>query len=129
MTLDARLRSLYEGLDASSGFDARVIARVNAELDASVAENAARARAEEQRRYELARRTQSWGAWLRRTATLETLGAVAFAGCVAHHIWVGVQSRVSPLALPLGMTALGVMLALAAPPLLLQCHRRMSRGV
>jgi hypothetical protein len=127
MTLDARLRSLYQGLDTSPGFDARVMARVSAELDASAAENAARARAEEQRRYELARGTQSWGAWLRRLVTLETLGAVAFAGCVVHNIWVGVQPQVSPLALPLGFAALGIMLALAAPPLLLQCHRRMSR--
>jgi len=128
MTLDADLRSLYRGLATSPGFDARVMARVSAELDASMAENAARARAEEERRYERARRTQSWGAWLRRMVTLERLGAVAFAGCVAHNIWTGMQPQVSPLALPLGVTALGMMLALAAPPLL-QCHRRMSRPV
>jgi negative regulator of sigma E activity len=127
MTLDARLRSLYQGLDTSPGFDARLMARVSAELDASAAEKAARARAQEQRRYELAKRTQSWGAWLRRAVTLETLGAVAFAGCVVHNVWVGLQPQVSPLTLPVGVTALGIMLALAAPPLLLRCHRRMSR--
>jgi hypothetical protein len=103
------------------------MARVSAELDASAAENAARALAEEQRRYERARRTQSWGAWLRRVVTLETLGAVAFAGCVVHNIWGAMQPQVSPLVLPLAVTGLGIMLALAAPPLLLQCHRRMSR--
>jgi len=129
MTLDARLRSLYQGLDTSPDFDARVMARVSAELDANAAVNAARARAEEQRRYELARHTQSWGARLRRAVTLETLGAAAFAGCVVHNIWMAMQPQVSPLAWSLGVTALGVMLALAAPPLLLQCHRRMSRPV
>ncbi|HXR93268.1 MAG TPA: hypothetical protein VN750_23615 [Steroidobacteraceae bacterium] len=127
MTLDARLRGLYQGLDTSPGFDARLMARVSAELDASAAEKAARARAQEQRRYVLAKRGQSWSAWLRRAATLERLGAAAFAACVVHNVWVGIQPQVSPLALPLGVTALGLVLALAAPPLLLRCHRRMSR--
>ena len=124
MTLDARLRNLYRGLDASPGFDARVMARMSVELDAKCGQNAARARAEEERRYELARRTQSWEPppAPRRDAGRRCAGRRSRA---ASSIASGGDR---PLALaPLGVTALGIVLALAAPPLLLQCHRRMSR--
>lgn len=135
-SLDDRLRSLYGGLDASPGFDAGVMARVRAESAALEAGNRARARAEEARRYELARRKQGWGAWFRRIVTPNTLGAAVLTGFGADSLWSGIQSQAGPVVAayeptvaayaPLALTALGIALAVAAPLLLLQNHRRMS---
>lgn len=137
-SLDARLSSLYRGLDASPGFDAGVMARVHAESAVLEADNRARARAEEARRYELARRKQGWGAWFRRIVTPNTLGAAVLTGFGVESLWTGIQSQAGPVVAaygpvvaayaPLALAALGIALAGAAPLLLLQNHRRMSRA-
>jgi len=137
-SLDARLSSLYRGLDASPGFDAGVMARIRAESAALEAGNLARVRAEEARSYELARREQGWGAWFRQIVTPNTLGATVLTGFGVDSLWSGIQSQAAPIVAayeptvaayaPLALTALGTALALAAPLLLLQYHRRMSRA-
>lgn len=137
-SLDARLSGLYRGLDASPDFDAGVMARVHAEAAALEAGNRARARAEEARRYELARRKQGWGAWFRRIVTPHTLGAAALTGFGVDSLWAGIQSQAGPFVAaygpvvmayaPLALAVLGIALAGAAPLLLLQNHRRMSRA-
>ena len=126
-SLDARLSSLYRGLDVSPGFDAGVMARVQAE--ALEARNRARARVEEAQRYELARRGHGWGAWLRRLATPNTVGAAVVGGFGVNNLWSSVQAQAGPVVAayaPLALSAVGVALAVAAPLLLLQNHRRMS---
>ena len=127
--LDAHLGSLYRRLDASPGFDAGVMARVQAESAALEARNRARAQAEEQQRYELARRRHGWGAWFRRVATPNTVGAVVLGGFGVNSLWSNIQTQAG-LAVeayaPLALTAVGIALAVAAPLLLLQRHRRMS---
>src|SRR5262249_33092356 len=131
--LDARLRSMLGRLDTSPGFDERVAARVLVELNVMTVQRAAQARAEEARRYELAKRRLSWGAWIRRGLTLDTAGAAVFGGFVVHFLWPSAASRAGELT-PLytgGLWAvLGVLLALAAPlPALLWQHRRRFAGL
>jgi hypothetical protein len=136
-SLDARLSRLYRGLDTSPGFDAGVIARVHAEWEALEAESRARARAAEMQRYELARRRQSWGSWFRRIVTPNTLGAVAVTGLGIVTLWTRIQTQAAPAiaahaplaltAVGIGLSALGIALSVAAPVLMAQAHRRMSR--
>ena len=124
-SLDARLRDICAGLDASPGFEARVMARVRAEGDAQDAARAARARAEESRRYELTKRRQSWRGWGRRLATLDGVGAAALAGFIAQAAWMGVADRAELISAHVSqsVTALGLVLALATLPLLLRQRR------
>ncbi len=127
--LDARLGSLYGGLDVSPGFDAGVMARVHAESAALEARDRARARVEEAQRYELARRRHSWGTLLRQVATPNTLGAVVLGAFGVNSVWSSIHSQAGHLVAayaPLTLTAFGIALAVAAPLLLLQNHRRMS---
>jgi hypothetical protein len=133
--LDARLRSLLSRLDTSPGFDERVTARVLVELDVMTAQRAAQARAEEARRYELAKRRLSWGAWIRGRVTLDTVGAAVFGGFIVRFLWTSAAGQAGEL-IPLyargvwAWAALGVLLALAAPlPALLWQHRRRFAGL
>jgi hypothetical protein len=129
MTLDARLRRLYQGLDTSPGFDERVMSRVRA-ATASEAEARARARAEETRRYELEKSRHTWRAWIRQWLTPDVLGGAVFAGCVGDAIWTGIQVpgvALTPVNTLLGLTAFGIALAVSAPAVLLQRNRRLSR--
>ncbi len=130
-SLDGRLRSLYAGLDTSPGFDARVLARVRLEEDGQTAARAARARAEESRRYELTKRRQSWPGWISRLVTLDGVGAAALAGFLGHAVWPAVADRAELISMHASqsVTALGVLLALATlPALLLQQKRRTASG-
>ncbi len=77
--LDARLRSLFEGLDTPSGFDAAVLARVEVESSAIAAEAARRAQLAEDRRYRSARRALSWTSRIRRIVTLDAVGVAVLA--------------------------------------------------
>ncbi len=77
--LDARLRSLFGGLDTPSGFDAAVLARVEVESSAIAAEAARRAQLAEDRRYRSARRALSWTSRIRRIVTLDAVGVAVLA--------------------------------------------------
>jgi hypothetical protein len=132
-SLDTRLRALYQGLDTSQDFDARLMARVHAELESASAASAARALAEEARRYELMRRRYSWSGWIRRAVTLDTVGAAVAAGLVAHAIWTSAAAR--GLLASLGshatenLTALGLLLALSTLPVLFIHSRRQGPAI
>jgi hypothetical protein len=121
-SLDARLRGMCQRLDTSPDFDARVMARVRAELESTSAARAARALAEEARRYELAQRRHSWSGWIRRAVTLDGVGAAVATGLVAHAIWTSAAVRglvaAFPVHAPQNLTAMGLLLALSTLPVL-----------
>jgi len=123
-SLGARLRSIYAGLDTSPGFDERVLARVRAERDDQAVARAARARAEESRRYEVTKRRQGWRGRIRRLATLDVAGATAFAGFLARAAWTGIADRAEFISMHASqsLTVLGLVLALA--PLAVVLRRR-----
>lgn len=86
--LDQRLTALFGGLDASPGFDARVMACLRTETQADAIERAARARQEEQHRYSkalaeaLRGRRRSFG-----MLVLDTLGVAGLATAAGAMIW------------------------------------------
>jgi hypothetical protein len=127
-SLDARLRNLLQAIDTSPGFDERVMARVRAESDAAAERRAAKARAEEIERYELARRRHSWGAWVRRLPTLDVLGVAVLSAIVARALWVPLASGATAEFLAMYafqiLTGIGALLVLAPLPALLLLRRR-----
>jgi len=127
-SLDAHLRSLLRAVDTSPDFDQRVMARVRAESDAMAERRAAGARAQEIERYELVRRRQSWGAWIRRLLTLDGVGVALLAGIVTRAVWAAlagdeVAGFMSMYALQILM-GIGALLGLAPLPALLLQRRR-----
>jgi hypothetical protein len=73
--LDKHLQALFGGLDTSTDFDARLMARLRAESQRDTSARAARARQQERARYRRAvRELQSWRRSMLRLLTLDTLG-------------------------------------------------------
>jgi len=73
--LDERLQSLFHGLDTRPDFDARLMARLQAESQIDVVERALRARQQERERHRRALTDlQIWRRSMLRLLTLDTLG-------------------------------------------------------
>jgi hypothetical protein len=73
--LDEHLQVLFRGLDTEPDFDARLMARLRAELQTDVVERARRARQQERERHGRALSDlQSWRRSMLRLLTLDTLG-------------------------------------------------------
>jgi hypothetical protein len=118
--LDERLQVLFRGLDVAPEFDARLIARLQAESQTDAVERAMRARQQERERYgRVLSDVQIWRRSMLRLLTLDTLGVglllvVAVASVWPHlnpqvveglrqyapyiAAWVGVVLAVVPLA-------------------------------
>jgi hypothetical protein len=127
-SLEARLRGIYAGLDAAPGFDERLMARLRVEGDDEAAARTARARAEESRRYALTKHSESWAGWFRRVATLDGMGVAALAVFLVRALWTGSAEQADFIAMHAAQaaTVLGLLLALAALPVLLLHRRRRS---
>ena len=86
--LDKHLQALFGGLDASAGFDARLMARLRAESQRDAIEAARRARQQESARYRRAvLELRSWRRSTLRLLTLDTLGIALLLVVAGVTVW------------------------------------------
>jgi uncharacterized membrane protein YcjF (UPF0283 family) len=112
--MDQRLSALFSGLDTRPEFNARLLDRLHLEVTRDAEERAQQARQLEQLRYGVAKQELlSWRRWTRavsRFVTLETVGIGVLAASVITSAWSAEQLRQF---VPVLVTAVGVLLALA----------------
>ena len=112
--MDQRLSALFSGLDTRPEFNARLLDRLHLEVTRDAEERAQQARQLEQLRYGVAKQElRSWHRWtqaISRFVTLETVGIGVLAASVITSAWSAEQLRQF---VPVLVTAVGVLLALA----------------
>ena len=93
--LDKHLEALFGGLDTRSDFDARLMARLRAEVQTGATERAMRARQQERARYRRAVvEVQSWRRWMLRLLTLDALGIALLLLVTAVTAWPHIRTDV-----------------------------------
>jgi hypothetical protein len=93
--LDKHLEALFGGLDTRSDFDARLMARLRAEVHTDATERAMRARQQERARYRRAVvEVQSWRRWMLRLLTLDALGIALLLVVTAVTAWPHIRPDV-----------------------------------
>jgi hypothetical protein len=95
LKLDERLQVLFRGLDAGPDFDARLMARLQAESQTDVVERVMRARQQERKRHGRAlSELQSWRSSMLRLLTLDTLGIGCLLAVAVVTAWPHLHAQV-----------------------------------
>jgi hypothetical protein len=113
--LDERLHALFRGLDPGADFDARLMARLQAESRTDAKERALRARQQESERHARAlSNLRSWRSSMLRLWTLDTLGIGLLLVVAVVTAWPHLNPQVMDGLRQYGLliaTSLGVLLA------------------
>jgi hypothetical protein len=113
--LDRQLLALFGGLDTGTDFDARLMARLQAESQADTAQRVIRARQEERERHRKALfGLQSWRRSMLRLLTLDTLGITLLLVVALLTAWPHLNRNVLNIPLQYGLhmaTLIGLLLA------------------
>jgi hypothetical protein len=118
--LDKHLQALFGGLDTGADFDARLMARLQAESQTAASERAMRTREQERARYRRAvSELQGWRRSMLRMLTLDTLGIALLLVAAILTAWPHVSQGVMEISRQYApYIAMSLAILIAAVPVL-----------